>query len=301
MSLRSALAIVWVLTAACSANSSSPSPLESVTNSAANLDASTSTDTGTQADCGVECSTKFHCDPNPCLNSGICVDRADGASCTCRYGFSGEHCETLPRTCAAIKTAQFEASDGVYSVAPDSSGALSVYCDMTNDGGGWTKILQMKDAPYIPTPAAVGSITSATISGFAKLADSRIQALASAIGPDVVYAFRGTTSPTGRSLYLWTTAPYADTSVSMGLTAKVPFGVCEGTNVAKCTAKMVSGPAYIDTAPWGLSLDDAERYFTDLIGDGSISCYPSTVGQRCFNAGNTVGYPLIQNLTVWIR
>ena len=32
--------------------------------------------------------------------------------------------------------------DGMYWVDPDGLGALEVYCDMTNDGGGWTLLVQ---------------------------------------------------------------------------------------------------------------------------------------------------------------
>ena len=44
-------------------------------------------------------------------------------------------------SCKAIKTANPAAADGTYTIDPDGSGpfaSLSVWCDMTTDGGGYT-------------------------------------------------------------------------------------------------------------------------------------------------------------------
>ena len=34
------------------------------------------------------------CNPNPCLNGGICQDIANGHICICLQGFTGPNCET---------------------------------------------------------------------------------------------------------------------------------------------------------------------------------------------------------------
>jgi hypothetical protein len=64
-------------------------------------------------------------------------------SCTCAAGFSGSTCATAVSgdTCNAIKLANPAATDGTYVIDPDGSGPfapLSVWCDMTTDGGGYT-------------------------------------------------------------------------------------------------------------------------------------------------------------------
>ena len=35
-----------------------------------------------------------HCDPNPCLNGGICTSGMDSFTCSCQGDFTGERCET---------------------------------------------------------------------------------------------------------------------------------------------------------------------------------------------------------------
>ena len=32
------------------------------------------------------------CQPNPCMNNGICVDGINSFSCNCAHGFIGKHC-----------------------------------------------------------------------------------------------------------------------------------------------------------------------------------------------------------------
>ena len=33
------------------------------------------------------------CDPNPCMNGGVCTDGIDAYTCTCAAGYTGENCE----------------------------------------------------------------------------------------------------------------------------------------------------------------------------------------------------------------
>jgi hypothetical protein len=45
-----------------------------------------------------------------------------------------------PRTCLDLKNSGKGQTDGTYTVYPNGVTSLSVYCDMTGDGGGWTLV-----------------------------------------------------------------------------------------------------------------------------------------------------------------
>jgi hypothetical protein len=50
--------------------------------------------------------------------------------------------QTTYATCKEILDAGKSIGDGIYTINPDNSdSSLKVYCDMTNDGGGWTRIV----------------------------------------------------------------------------------------------------------------------------------------------------------------
>jgi len=46
------------------------------------------------------CTTNDNdCNPNPCLNNGVCTDEVDGYTCECAVGFSGKNCATNDNDC----------------------------------------------------------------------------------------------------------------------------------------------------------------------------------------------------------
>ena|GEM_PF-2038643 len=71
-----------------------------------------------------------------------------------------------PRTsCSAILSAGESTGDGPYWIYPTGSNGILVYCDMTNDGGGWTLVLQNNSAVTTPSPSWNDSINGNNISG----------------------------------------------------------------------------------------------------------------------------------------
>jgi hypothetical protein len=95
---------------------------------------------------------------------------------------------TSQRSCAEILAARPGSPSGVYVIDPDGAGAepsLSVYCDMTTMGGGWTLVFAPNNTNYaslnvdytVPSPSLRGGATEAMI------AFRNTSMLASAINP----------------------------------------------------------------------------------------------------------------------
>ena len=95
---------------------------------------------GTSANYDTTAGTCLVCQDNPgTLGSGCAADvqisvRELGVS-TCTDGSSSSCAST---SCKAILDEGSSTGDGSYWIDPDGSGAFSVTCDMTTDGGGWT-------------------------------------------------------------------------------------------------------------------------------------------------------------------
>ena len=80
---------------------------------------------------------------------------ACGAEQACR---AGACVSTLPTSCGEILRTTPTAASGRYRIDPDGTGplgSLDVYCNMTDDGGGWTLVAQMGEAA---PPSARGDL-----------------------------------------------------------------------------------------------------------------------------------------------
>lgn len=266
------------------------------------------------------------CDP-ACVQ-GACT----AGACVCTPGWTGGVCDRRAVSCAEIRDASPGTNSGVFEVDPDGEGEnapFAVYCDLsTQDGGGWTKILQYKDAAYTPTRAAVGTIATSAVDGFAKLSDAQIALLRAADdgGATRVLRIRGSRAAVNAGYYVRLPAAVAfdDTKGSWGFGAAAYEG-CAGTSYAGCTAWSGAGPDrwYLDSLHyWFVNSPDAtapgnncDRYFLDYLPAADMQpatrepfCYPATAGVRCVSAGMLCkpadapdGHPMHKDVTVWLR
>ena len=51
-------------------------------------------------------ATSNACSPSPCLNGATCVNEANGFSCTCVDGFTGDTCQTLSKNVKFVTATQ---------------------------------------------------------------------------------------------------------------------------------------------------------------------------------------------------
>ncbi|MEY4514252.1 MAG: hypothetical protein RLZZ450_6374 [Pseudomonadota bacterium] len=106
-----------------------------------------------------------------CNGHGTCDASGGLPACTsCNPSWAGTRCEidtTTSTSCLALHNSSPTLGDGTYTIDPDGAGALpsiSVQCDMTTAGGGWTVIdneaFASGSAPGWPDVSVITSCTA---------------------------------------------------------------------------------------------------------------------------------------------
>ncbi len=152
---------------------------------------------------------------------------ADGAWLEVGGGSNGQAPSSAAISCYDLHQQYPAATDGVYWIRPDSAAAFQVYCDMTNDGGGWALVARMTVAGGQAhwNTGAVNLVSEVTpnLSGAEKFADDRINAIQAASS----YA-----GPTSYRMTCWEGQSFAQT---MFCSSQCTFNAQASVNSSECS------------------------------------------------------------------
>ena len=114
--------------------------------------------------------TKDSCVPGVgCLATPVGCDGSACAPKACTNG--GTDKATAGWSCKSILAANPAAKSGSFWIDPAGTGAFQVYCNMTDQGGGWALVARMTNGCMTDMNAATGTLTSPTQAACAKLSD----------------------------------------------------------------------------------------------------------------------------------
>ena len=81
--------------------------------------------------------------PNDGFDDGVSETATIVVEEDCPLTGNGSNPDCSATSCAIILSLGYSTGDGYYWVSPDGVGSIEVYCDMTNEGGGWELAMQV--------------------------------------------------------------------------------------------------------------------------------------------------------------
>ena len=111
------------------------------------------------------------------MDYGVALSDSVIVESGCPVEGDGSVVDCAAESCKTILDDGYSIGDGTYWIDPDGNGAFEAYCEMTTDGGGWTRVvnIQGNSKNHAGNVNPVGSV--ATLSGSARLSDTLISLL----------------------------------------------------------------------------------------------------------------------------